>query len=278
MINTINLNLNYDDPIKIAENIYWVGFYDEETGLHCNPYLIVDGDEAVVIDGGSRPDFPTVMTKILKTGTDPSAIRGLIYHHYDPDLCGSVSDYEDIIERDDLRIMSALENNFFIRHYGPSATLVDIAEFNDRFTFKSGRVLEFIRTPYAHSAGSFITFDELSGVVFTSDLFGSYGRQWDLFIGLDDACRTCDTLDACPQNKTYCPIVDILTFHQMIMPSGKALRHAIRQILKTPAGMVAPQHGSVIPVEQDFRTIGARLIDLKGVGIDRIITDEGDAR
>jgi len=275
MINTINLNLNYDDPIKIAENIYWVGFYDEETGLHCNPYLIVDGDEAVVIDGGSRPDFPTVMTKILKTGTHPSSIRGLIYHHYDPDLCGSVSDYEDIIERDDLRIMSALENNFFIRHYGPAAPLVDIAEYNDRFTFSSGRVLEFIRTPYAHSAGSFVTYDELSGVIFTSDLFGSYGTKWDLFLGLDEACRECTRFEPCPLNKPYCAIKEILAFHQMIMPSDKAVHHAIKKILEIPAGMVAPQHGSVIPIEQEFRAIGARLLDLKEVGIDRIVKEGG---
>jgi len=276
MPNPINLNIHYEDPIKIAEDIYWVGFYDEESGLHCNPYLIVDGDEAVVIDGGSRPDFPTVMTKILKTGTDPSNIRALIYHHYDPDLCGSVSDYEDIIERDDLRIMSTLDNNFFIRHYGPSSALVDIAEYNDRFTFSSGRTLEFIRTPYAHSGGSFITYDELSGVVFTSDLFGSYGKEWELFITLDEVCRTCDPFSPCPHSKPYCPIDDILTFHKMIMPSEKALHFAAKKILETPAGMAAPQHGSVIPVEGDFRAIGARLLTLKDVGIDGIVKEEGE--
>jgi flavorubredoxin len=277
MSHTVNLNLDYDNPIKIAENIYWVGFFDEKSGLHCNPYLIVDGDEAVVIDGGSRPDFPTVMTKILKTGTNPSDIRALVYHHYDPDLCGRVSDYEDLIERDDLRIMSTLENNFFIHHYGPSSALVDIGEYNDRFTFSSGRTLQFIRTPYAHSAGSFITFDDLSGVVFTSDLFGNYGKQWELFMILDDDCRQCAGHGSCPTGKPYCPIRDIQTFHQMIMPSGKALRHAIRKILDTPAGMAAPQHGRVIPVESDVRSIGARLLELTKVGIDRIVTEEGES-
>ncbi|WP_300670139.1 MBL fold metallo-hydrolase [Desulfoluna sp.] len=277
MPHTINLNLDYDNPIKIAENIYWVGFYDKKSGLHCNPYLIVDGDEAVVIDGGSRPDFPTVMTKILKTGTNPSDIRALIYHHYDPDLCGSVSDYEDIIERDDLRIMSTLENNFFIHHYGPSSTLVDIAKYNDRFTFSSGRTLQFVRTPYAHSAGSFITFDDQSGVVFTSDLFGSYGTQWDLFILLKEICKECIGHAVCPHGQEYCPIKDIQKFHQMIMPSGKALRHAVKKILETPAGMAAPQHGSVIPMGKDLRIIGARLLELNKVGIDRIVTEEGDS-
>ncbi len=34
----------YDRPIQIAEGIYWVGFYDESTNLHCNPYLIVGNE------------------------------------------------------------------------------------------------------------------------------------------------------------------------------------------------------------------------------------------
>ena len=45
-------------PFRIAEGIYWVGFHDELSNLHCNPYLLVEGDEAVLIDGGSRRDFP----------------------------------------------------------------------------------------------------------------------------------------------------------------------------------------------------------------------------
>lgn len=82
--------LDYEKVIPIADDIYWVGFYDKPSGLHCNPYLIIDGEEAVVIDGGSRPDFPTVMMKILQTGIEPSSITAMIYQHYDPDLVGSI--------------------------------------------------------------------------------------------------------------------------------------------------------------------------------------------
>ena len=57
---------NHEGLVEIAEGIYWVGFYDAQSGLHCNPYLIVDHDEALVIDGGSRPDFVTVMMKIMQ--------------------------------------------------------------------------------------------------------------------------------------------------------------------------------------------------------------------
>ena len=62
---------NNESSVEIAGGIYWVGFHDTESGLHCNPYLIVDNDEAVVIDGGSRPDFATVMMNIMETGIDP---------------------------------------------------------------------------------------------------------------------------------------------------------------------------------------------------------------
>ena len=107
----------YGRPIKITEGIYWVGFYEEVTNLHCNPYLIVEGDKAVLIDAGSRPDFATVMMKILQTGIDPDDIAALIYQHFDPDLCGSMPNVVDMCENKDLRILSDASNNIFINYY-----------------------------------------------------------------------------------------------------------------------------------------------------------------
>ena len=110
MFNLREDDIDLESAVEIAEGIYWIGFYDEQSGLHCNPYLIVDHDEAVVIDGGSRPDFATVMMKILQTGIAPNQIIALLYQHYDPDLCGSIPNFEDIIKRDDLKVISDSEN------------------------------------------------------------------------------------------------------------------------------------------------------------------------
>ncbi|HSM90824.1 MAG TPA: MBL fold metallo-hydrolase, partial [Desulfobacterales bacterium] len=161
--------IDYERSVEIAKGVYWVGFYDAQSGLHCNPFLIVDGDEAVVIDGGSRPDFPTVMMKILQTGISPKQIRALIYQHYDPDLCGSLPSFEDIIGRKDLRVISAAASNMFIRHYAVRSKLEALENIGSRFEFSSGRVLQFIKTPYAHSQGSHVTFDAASGILFSSD-------------------------------------------------------------------------------------------------------------
>jgi flavorubredoxin len=263
--------LDYNSAVAIAEGVYWVGFYDVQSGLHCNPYLIVDGNEAVVIDGGSRPDFPTVMMKILETGLSASFITALIYHHYDPDLCGSVTHFEDIIDRSDLTIISHKENNMFIRHYAISSRLVSHDAINSEFRFSSGRKLQFFNTPYSHSAGSFVTFDTKTRVLFTSDLFGSYGAKWNLFLSLNPECHTCKDVSRCYRGESYCPIPDILRFHQQIMTSEKALRHALDVIGRIPAEMIAPQHGSILSDSRDIEVVSHRLISLKGVGIDRIL-------
>ena len=261
---------DYNSPVSIAEGIYWVGFYDAQSGLHCNPYLIVDGNEAVVIDGGSRPDFPTVMMKILETGISASSVTALIYQHYDPDLCGSVGHFEDIIDRTDLKIISHKENNMFIRHYAISSRLISHHAINSEFVFSSGRKLRFTNTPYAHSPGSFVTFDTRTRVLFTSDLFGSYGAKWDLFLSLKPECHACQDLSHCVRGEAYCPVSDILRFHQRIMTSEKALHHALDIIGEIPALKLAPQHGSVLIDPRDIETVSLRLMSLKGVGIDRI--------
>jgi len=266
-------NTDYENPIEIADGIFWVGFYDRQSGLHCNPYLIIDNDEALVIDGGSRPDFPTVMMKILQTGIAPKQIKALLYQHYDPDLCGSIPNFEGIINRKNLNIISASENLMFIRHYSVSSSLKTLAEGNNQFSFSSGRTLEFIKTPYSHSAGSFVTFDPQSKILFTSDLFGSYGSEWELFLKLKPACIECVNLINCPQKLPHCPINDILNFHQKIMTSGKALKYALEKILPLPFEKIAPQHGSVITGKREMMTIFKLLTALSDVGIDGTIGD-----
>ncbi len=269
-------DINYDRPVEIADNVFWIGFFDELTGLHCNPYLIVDGNEAVVIDGGSRPDFATVMMKILQTGISPNQIQALIYQHYDPDLCGSLPNFEDIIKNKHLQIVSARENFMFISHYALHSQLYPIRDHDLKYTFTSGRTLEFIQTPYSHSLGSFVTFDPASKVLFTSDLFGSFGTQWELYLTLAPHCMKCIDVQDCPKDNKTCPILDIDLFHQQIMPSKKALRYALDQIAGIPFDIIAPQHGSVLRDEKTTDYIFKRLASLGGIGIDGIISDDDD--
>lgn len=264
------LQHKYDQPIEIADGIFWVGYYDESDGLHCNPYLIVEGDEAILVDGGNRPDFSTVMIKVLQTGIKPSQIKRLIYQHYDPDLCGSIPQLDDIINSSDLRIISHRENNIFIKYYSERPQRLCIESQDFTYKFKTGRTLKFIKTPYSHSAGSFVTYDTKTKTLLSSDIFGGYGNDWSLFLTIDNVCRSCDDFSACPKEKVNCSLSTMLDFHCRIMTSNKALQYALRVIGELDIEMIAPQHGSVIYQKEDISFVIEKLLALNTVGINRI--------
>lgn len=263
--------IDYNYPVRLAEGVYWVGYHNPGSGLHCNPYLITDGDEAVLIDGGSRPDFPNVMMKILQTGIHPSCIKAMIFQHYDPDLCAGIPNFEDIIGREDLLVISDFRNNSFIKHYSVSSRIVALEEIKHEFVFSSGRSIKFFNTPYAHSAGSFVSFDNSSGVLFTSDLFGSFGKEWDLYFEYFVECLECRDHDRCPKNRHFCPVDDMMIFHRSIMPSNRALKMALEIMADIPFSMIAPQHGSVIDKADKILFAFRKLCSLENVGVDSLL-------
>lgn len=272
-----SISTDYDRPIEIAKGVFWVGFTDSEGRLQCNPYLIVDGDEAILIDGGSRPDFSTVMRKVLQTGIRPNQISHLIYQHYDPDLCGSIPNLEAIIDSPDLKVLSKRENNPFIKHYAIHSPLLCIDRLGRVLKMRSGRQLRFFPTPYSHSAGSFVTYDETTGVLFSSDLFGAAGAlsRWKLFGDFEHICQTCkrippDEIETdCGETGDPCPWTPMYGFHREIMTCNKALRFALSVIRPIAPNVIAPQHGSILRTPKDIQAAIERLEQLD-VGIDNL--------
>ena len=268
--------LDYSDYVEIADGIYWVGFADRKAGLHCNPYLVVEDDEAVLIDSGSRNDFSTVMLKILRTGTNLKNIARLIYHHYDPDLCGNIPHMEEMIGSDDLKILSHYENHIFINYYSPHSPKECIEEMGFVYEFKSRRRLEFIRIPYAHSPGSFVTYDTKTKTLFSSDLFGSYDVNWDLYADIFDQCGSCDPVPVCPLTDKPCHVVSVWDFHKRVMPSTKSLKNAINRVEALDIMLIAPQHGRIFRTPASAKIIIEKVKELKSAGIDSMLGEDGE--
>ena len=269
-----NEMLNYSDCVEIAEGTYWVGLWDEVTALKCNPYLIVDDNEAVLIDSGSRNEFSTVMLKILRTGVNPKNIKRLIYQHYDPDLCGNIPHMEEVIGGNDLRIISHYENNVFIDCYSTKTPKLCIENMDFHFDFSSGRRLEFIRTPYSHAAGSFITYDTKTKVLFSSDIFGAYDSDWSLYSRISEECVNCRPTKICPVSKKNCQIICVWQFHKRVMPSKKALHYALNLIEEKDVSLIAPQHASILNTTLSQRIIIERLRSLENVGIEYFLDEK----
>ena len=270
-----NPTLDYNDSIEIAGGIYWVGFADQNAGLHCNPYLIVDHGEAVLVDSGSRNDFSTVMLKIMRTGTNPHHITRLIYQHYDPDLCGNIPHMEAIIGGTKLKIISHRENNIFIEYYSTRSPKECIEEMGFVFTFSSGRSLRFIPTPYSHSPGSFVTYDTATKTLFSSDIFGSYDTSWSLYSQLTEPCGHCIPAVVCPKTNERCQMHGIVNFHERVMTSAKALHYALNRIEELDIALIAPQHGSILNTPIAQTAVISQLKRLTSIGIDHFLEGKG---
>ncbi len=221
---------DYENAIPLADGIYWVGFYDAEASLHCNPYLLIDGEEAVLIDSGTIPHFPIVMRKVIDL-VELGQISYLIAQHQDPDVCGNIAVVEDLLESPSLKIVAHGQTVRLIRHYGTRSDYYPVEKNDFKLTLKSGRVLRFIFTPYLHSPGAIVTFDETSGTLFSSDLFGGLSHNWSL-----------------KARPGYLEAME--AFHRIYMPSNKVLRPTIEKLQRLPIKRIMPQHGSVIEGEE----------------------------
>ena len=261
--------LDLTKQVKIADGVYWVGSPEKTATLNCNSYLIVDGNEAVLIDGGSRFDFSTVLLKVMRTGVELKQISRLIYQSYSPDSCGSLPYLETLLDNPDLRIISHEENNTFIDFVSPDIPKDCIEAMDLQYKFKSGRRLYFYHVPYAHTAGSFLTYDTKTKVLFTGDLFSSLDTSMTLFTDITKGCDTCEPTTVCPRSSVMCELIGISDFHIKIMTSVKALEYALNQIGKLDISMIAPRHGNILHTKFAIEMATNQLKSIKSIGIDR---------
>ena len=75
--------------VEVGDKIYIIGDPIAQEGLNCNPYLLIDEGEGILIDPGSVLDFPIVLEN-LKQLIDIRKISHVILHHQDPDFCSAV--------------------------------------------------------------------------------------------------------------------------------------------------------------------------------------------
>lgn len=222
--------IDYNNAVAITRDIHWVGFAEKNHGLHCNPYLLLDDQDVILIDSGSVPDFPVIMRKVLDV-VDLHAITYIVAQHQDPDVCGNIPVAEDVIENPELQIVAQVETVRLIRHLGIKSKFCGVDRTHS-LTLKSGRVLDFIATPYLHSPGAMITYDRKTRSLFTSDIFGAINEQeWELFASGDRAIEA------------------MRAWHQLYMPSNRILRPCMEMIEKMDVVRILPQHGSILEGE-----------------------------
>jgi len=241
---------DYDSGVAITRELHWVGFYDREAHLHCNPYLLIDEKEAVLFDPGSIPHFPIVMRKVIDL-VHPSEISVIVASHQDPDVCGNLPVLEDVINSADLKIAAHTNTIRLIRHYGLRSAFYAVDEHGLELTLRGGRVLEFVPMPFLHAPGAIATYDRKTKTLLSGDLFGAVSNDWSLFAG-DEFLEP------------------IGAFHRIYMPSNAVLKKGLARLARLEIERILPQHGSVLEGEH----VPAAIEHLESLACGRDLIDE----
>jgi len=225
----MDVSADLAEPVELAPHVWWVGSLIPGDEFQCHVYLIEQGDQSVLIDPGSALVVDEVIRKVdAVVGLDQ--VRWLVCSHADPDIIGALP----ALIAHGLHPEAAI-----VTHWRDKALLVHsdiplpywLIEEHDWQLPLVDRALQFVFTPYVHFAGSFCSFDEPSGTLFSSDLFGGFTDDTSLF------ASSVDYFDA------------MRPFHEHYMPSREILAHAVEQLRERPIRMIAPQHGQIIPAD-----------------------------
>jgi len=220
----------YDHAVEIADRTWWVGHYLPGDVFQCHVYLIENGNQSVLIDPGSSLTFAHTLKKIEEI-IPFSNIRYFICHHQDPDITGAMGLIDQMISRDDALLITHWRAAALLKHYGLKNLPFWQVEEHDWQLELNDRTLQFTLTPYMHFPGAFTTFDEATGVLFSSDIFGGFTEKWSLYA----------------EDETH--FDNIQAFHEHYMPSRDIVQHGLRALEKWPVQIIAPQHGSIIRKE-----------------------------
>ena len=189
--------------------------------------MIEQGDQSVLIDPGSALIADEVIRKVDSV-IGLANVRWLVFSHADPDIIGALPALLARGLHPEATIVTHSRDEALIVHSGTPPGYWRIEDHDWRLALED-RTLRFVFTPYVHFAGAFCTFDEVSGTLFSSDLFGGFSEDQALF------ATSIDYFDA------------IRAFHEHYMPSREILIHAIDQLRELAIRRIAPQHGQVIP-------------------------------
>lgn len=142
------------DSRDLGDGIYWIGV-DTQDAFRCNPYLIIDGDEAVLIDPGGLLTAQGVIARAAAL-VDLTKVRYIIGHHQDPDVISSVNYLRPLVHPS-CKIVCHSRMSVLIKHSGSGFQFLEVDKSRWQITFGRGRQLTFAHTPYLHSPGAIVT-------------------------------------------------------------------------------------------------------------------------
>lgn len=171
--------------VKVAKNTYQLpanvggflfeGLWEMPNGVSINSYII-KGDRAAIIDGfGGWDGAPESLYALLaELDIKPEAVEYLIVNHMEPDHSAWIEDFKKI--NPNVKIVCSQKSAELLDAFYKHTENIIIATEDYTLDLGDGHVLEFIDLPNVHWPDTIGTFDRSTGVLFSCDAFGSFGK------------------------------------------------------------------------------------------------------
>jgi flavorubredoxin len=222
-------------PVKIRENIYWVGGIDwdlrdfhgyvTQRGSTYNAYLIID-EKITLIDTVKHYLVDEMLDRISAV-VEPSRIDYIISNHVEMDHSGGIPRMREIAPKAEILTSTNGEKGLKI-HYGDknyravkSGDRLNIGRYN----------LEFLLTPMVHWPDNMVSYLPEEKILFSNDAFGQhiasperFDDEFPLDIILEEAGRY---------------------YANIVLPYSSNVKGALEAASKLDIGMIAPSHGII---------------------------------
>lgn len=204
----------------------WLHDFGRGLAIQSNQFLIMDGDEAMILDPGGPKVYPDVFAEATQQ-IGEGRLRYIFLSHQDPDIGTSLNAWLMDTKADAL--VSRLWVRFF-PHFGIDKLLAErLLGIPDEGMWLplGSRQLLLLPAHFLHSCGNFQVYDPTSKVLFTGDL--------GAVVGVDESVVT--DFEAHRHH--------LESFHRRYMGSSRALKAWVRMVRTLDIEMIAPQHGAM---------------------------------
>jgi len=223
------------DQLSInVEGILFESLWDMPKGVSINSY-VVKGEKIALIDGVCGWDgVPESLYALLdRLEVDIKSINYLVLNHLEPDHAGWIEDFRKL--HSDFEIICTDKGaDLFEAFFGEGLT-VRIVKDDDQLNLGGGKVLTFKTIPHVHWPDAMVTYDAATGILFTCDAFGSFGKLEGS--ALDDG-YTDSEIDAYEAET-------IRYYSNILAPFSPFVIRAIDKLKCLDIKMIAPGHGLV---------------------------------
>ena len=168
---------------KITDDLTWVGandrrlamfegVYSVPNGVSYNSYLLCD-DKTVLFDTVDKAVSKIFFENVAHT-LGERKLDYIMVHHMEPDHSATLSElvlrYPDVKIICNAKILSMIKQFF---DFGDDDRFVIVKEGD---TFDTGHhTLNFVMAPMVHWPEVMVSFDSVSGILFSADAFGTFG-------------------------------------------------------------------------------------------------------